>query len=245
MKRILLLLLLLCTAPLTPLAAQQIALPSTSIPLTSPAGQKLLEESRSKADFYVLAAHAETQDNGAFCGPASSVMVLNSLNLPAPPSEGHSPYRYFDQKNFFTPATEQVLPLETLLRRGATLQQLAGMMAAHGATVQAVHAAEGGVEQFREQARAAVASGDRFVIVNFVRQPLQQEGGGHFCPLGAYHEESDQFLVMDVARYKYPPFWVKTTDLFGAMTTFDKDAQANRGYILIEAGQTPTDQPRD
>lgn len=223
-------LFLLCGLPLV---AQQIALPPTSTALTSPAGEKLLEESRSKADFYSLAAHAQTQVNGAYCGPASCVMVLNSLSLPAPPSEGHSPYHYFDQSNFFTPATEQVLPRETLLRQGATLQQLAAMLRAHGTDVTVVHAADGGLDDFRQQARAAVASGSRYAIVNFVRQPLSQEGSGHFCPLAAYHEESDQFLVMDVARYKYPPFWVKAEALFGAMTTFDKDAQANRGYLLI------------
>lgn len=213
--------------------AQQIPLPPTSVALTSAEGQKLLEESRSKADFYLLAAHAQTQINGAYCGPASSVMVLNSMTLEAPPSEGHSPYRYFDQNNFFTPATEQVLPMETLLRQGATLEQLGGMLRAHGTAVEVVHAAEGGLAEFREQAKAAVGSGSQFVIVNFVRQPLNQEGSGHFCPLGAYHEASDRFLVMDVARYKYPPFWVTAADLFGAMATFDKDAQADRGYLLV------------
>jgi hypothetical protein len=47
------------------------------------------------------------------------------------------------------------------------------------------------------------------------------EGGGHFSPLAAYHEESDSFLVMDVARYKYPPFWVHADLLCQAMATPD------------------------
>jgi hypothetical protein len=232
MKSLRCLLLLLWLAA-WPAVAQQLALPATSTALTSPEGQKLLEESQRKAAFFPLAAHAQTQVNGAFCGPASCVMVLNSLGGPAPASEGHSPYHYYDQSNFFTPATEQVLPRETLLHQGATLEQLAGMLRAHGTKAQAVHAEPGGLDAFRQQAREAVGRGDIYVIVNFVRQPLNQEGSGHFCPLAAYHERTDQFLVMDVARYKYPPFWVKAADLFGAMSTFDKDAQANRGYLLI------------
>lgn len=214
--------------------AQQIALPSTSTPLTSEVGQRLLTESTDKADFLSLAVHAQTQVNGSHCGPASCVMVLNALGVPAPDSADHPPYKYFDQENFFTPATEQVLPRDTLLHHGATLEQLAGMLRAHGLKVRAVHAADGGLEAFRDQVRAAMASGQQYVLVNFVRQPLNQEGGGHFSPIAAYHEGTDQFLVMDVARYKYPPFWVPAADLFKAMNTFDKDANANRGYLVID-----------
>jgi glutathione gamma-glutamylcysteinyltransferase len=32
-----------------------------------------------------------------------------------------------------------------------------------------------------------------------------------------YDEETDSILIMDVARFKYPPHWVPLTDLTDAM----------------------------
>ena len=228
MKRFLLILLLSL-----PLAAQQIALPPTSIGLNSPEGQKLLWESKSKADFLDLSMHFETQDARAGCGAASCVMVLNAMRESAPLSTGHDPYRYFDQENFFTSETEKVLPKTTLYKRGATLEQLGGMLAAHGLKVTVKHAADSSVDEFRRVARKALQDEDHWVIINFRRQPLNQEGAGHFCPLGAYHQATDRFLVMDVARFKYPPFWVTAPDLYKAMNTVDSDSGKTRGYLLI------------
>jgi glutathione gamma-glutamylcysteinyltransferase len=58
---------------------------------------------------------------------------------------------------------------------------------------------------------------DTFLVVNFCRQKLGQTGSGHFSPIGGYHKELDLVLVLDVARFKYPPFWVPLKDLWAAM----------------------------
>lgn len=216
--------------------AQQLPLPATSIGLDSPAGQKLLLESGSKADYWPLSIQYQTQQDPSSCGPASSVMVLNALALPAPPvSKIHKPFRQFDQDNFFSPAAEKVLSRKTLSRQGATLEELAGMLSSWGAEVQVCHARTGGLEEFRNQARQALGSGKRYVIINFHRDPLGQKGGSHFSPLAAYHQASDRFLVMDVARFRYPPFWVKADPLFRAMNTVDGVSEQTRGYLLIQA----------
>ena len=74
------------------------------------------------------------------------------------------------------------------------------------------------------------------MIVNYLRKALGQEIGGHISPLGAYDEKSDRFLILDVARYKYPPVWVTASDLFDAMNTPDSDnGDKTRGYVLISA----------
>ena len=39
---------------------------------------------------------------------------------------------------------------------------------------------------------------------------------------------------MDVARYKYPPFWVGTDLLWRAMATTDTSSDRHRGYIVVE-----------
>jgi hypothetical protein len=72
--------------------------------------------------------------------------------------------------------------------------------------------------------------------VNFLRKALGEERGGHISPLGAYDEKADRFLIFDVARYKYPPVWVKTSDLFDAMNTTDSsNDNKTRGYVLISS----------
>ena len=209
------------------------ALPEGSLPLTSPEGQRLLLEADSRPDYVALSARFETQETPANCGPASAVMVLNALRVPAPPSAAHPPFRCFEQTNFFSPQVEQVLSRERLQRQGATLDELGAMLGRWGLSVQAIEARPGGLADFRRQAREATRENRQAVVVNFLRRPLQQQGGGHFCPLGAYHPGSDRFLVMDVARYKYPPFWVASGRLFAAMQTPDSTSGKNRGYLLL------------
>ena len=63
---------------------------------------------------------------------------------------------------------------------------------------------------------------------------VEQTGDGHFSPvhaalysvvplwnhlfqIGGYHAETDSVLVLDVARFKYPPHWIKLPTLFSAM----------------------------
>ena len=73
------------------------------------------------------------------------------------------------------------------------------------------------------------------VVVNYLRKALGQVGGGHISPLAAYDPQNDSFLVLDVARYKYPPVWVTADRLFAAMDTQDADNQnKSRGYVLVQ-----------
>ena len=230
-----LLVLLTFLACLSSAWAQHIPLPASSISLESPAGQQLLLASRDRGNYWPLSSRHETQCVGSHCGPASCVMVLNALGVPAPAAAHHPPFREFEQGNFFTPETDKILPEAQLRRRGATLEQLGAMLECHGVKVDVHHAQDGGLEEFRLLARRAVGSSGEFVIVNFLRKPLAQISGAHFSPLAAYHAETDRFLVMDVARYKYPPFWVTAESLFSAMTTLDRESGKNRGYLLIRA----------
>ena len=71
------------------------------------------------------------------------------------------------------------------------------------------------------------------VIVDFNRQTLHQQGSGHCAPLAAYHSGEDRFLLMDVARYKLPPCWVKAEVLYNALTATDSVSQKSRGFLII------------
>lgn len=41
----------------------------------------------------------------------------------------------------------------------------------------------------------------------FYRTSLGQTGTGHFSPAAAYHKPSDSALILDIARFKQPPYW--------------------------------------
>lgn len=213
--------------------AQPLTLPATSVGLDSAEGQSIWQSSQDKADYWPLIIHYETQQGPAECGPASCVMVLNSLGLQAPANSVHPPFHQFTQTNFFSPAVEKVLPRETLLHQGATLDELGNMLKAWNLTVEIHHGADSNLKDFRSQARRALGSGKQFVIINFHRDPLNQKGGAHFSPLAAYDEKSDRFLMLDVARFRYPPFWITAESLFQAMNTTDSVSQKTRGYLLI------------
>jgi hypothetical protein len=108
------------------------------------------------------------------------------------------------------------------------------MLALHPLTIEVHHAADGGLNSFRAAAREYLSAKDHFVIVNYLRRAIGQQSGGHISPLAAYDAKADRFLILDVARYKYPPVWVKASDLFEAMNTTDSaNDNKTRGYVLI------------
>lgn len=58
---------------------------------------------------------------------------------------------------------------------------------------------------------------------------LLQTGTGHFSPIGGYHAGRDMALILDVARFKYPPHWVPLKLLWEAMDTVDDASGFRRG----------------
>jgi hypothetical protein len=115
-----------------------------------------------------------------------------------------------------------------------TLDQLGGLLALQPLNVEVRHAGDSTLDEFRATAREYLGQKNHFVIINYLRMAIGQERGGHISPLAAYDAETDRFLILDVARYKYPPVWVTASDLFDAMNTSDEDNEnKTRGYVLI------------
>jgi hypothetical protein len=224
-------------------SAQNLSLPDALTDLRSPKGEAFLLETPHLDAYFAISTAFETQKTQAYCGVASMVMVLNALQTPAPSSPEYQPYRIFTQDNVLDAQTDAILPRETLARQGMTLDQLGGLLALRPVNVEVHHAAEGGLDAFRASARDYLGAKDHFVIVNYLRKAIGQEIGGHISPLAAYDAKADRFLILDVARYKYPPVWVSTKDLFDAMNTIDADNDnKTRGYVLISE-RTPEAAP--
>jgi hypothetical protein len=230
--------LALCLVAAVPLAsiarAQTLPLPDNLTDLNSADGEKYFAESGAFATYFGIADNFVTQKTQAYCGVASIVMVLNAAGVPAPTTPEYQPYHVFTQDNVLDERTEAVLPRDVLAHQGMTLDQLGALLSLHPVTVEVHHAADGGLDAFRAAARDYLAAKDHFVVVNYLRKAIGQQTGGHISPLAAYDARADRFLILDVARYKYPPVWVKASDLFDAMNTPDRDNnEKTRGYVLV------------
>lgn len=217
--------------------AQTLTIPANLINLNSPEGERLLLSSKARADYWPLSIQFVTQENQAYCGVASMVMVLNALSTPAPTDAKYAPHRVFTQENFFNQEqTRNVLSPKVVSHQGMTLSQLGQLLSSYSVQVKVYHAADSSLTQFRQQVIANLQIPNNFVLVNYLRKAIGQERGGHISPIAAYDRCSDRFLILDVSRYKYPPVWVKAVELWQAMVTTDSDSGQTRGYVLVSRG---------
>ncbi len=213
-----------------------LALPDNLAGFSTHDGEAYFAESDAREAYFPLASNFLTQKTQAYCGVASIVMVLNALGVPAPPVPEYAPYRTFTQDNVLTPETDAILPRDVLPRQGMTLDQIGGILATQPIKAEVHHASDSSVDEFRKLASAYLGEPGHFVIVNYLRKAIGQQPGGHISPLAAYDAKADRFLILDVARYKYPPVWVKTTDIFAAMNTPDpSNDNKTRGFVMVTA----------
>jgi len=216
--------------------AKTLPLPQNLISLNSEEGEHLLLQSKARQSYWNLSIQFLTQKTQAFCGVASIVMVLNALGIWAPTTPEYEPYTVFTQDDFFNARTEKVLPQKVLAEQGMTLDQIGQLLGTYGVHAEVRHAGDATLDEFRKSAMEHLSEADHYVIVNYLRRVMGQERGGHISPLGAYDAGTDRFLILDVARYKYPPVWVTARELFDAMNTTDSDnGNRTRGYVLIRA----------
>jgi hypothetical protein len=89
-------------------------------------------------------------------------------------------------------------------------------------------------ETFRETVRRVSRSSSReCLVVCYSRERLGQTGAGHFSPIGGFHAGSDSVLILDVARFKYPPHWAPVRDVVEAMRLIDPDTGRPRGFLHL------------
>ena len=154
---------------------------------------------------------------------------------------GYSPgVKRWTPRNFMAKAGEKIKTLSQLYGEpvegkkdfGLQLRQIHRIFQAHGARSKLRVVTQNLPDRtVREELKANLCRKEDFAVVNYKRSALGQKGGGHISPLGAYHQESDSFLIMDVNSAKYGWVWIEAPVLIRAMRTFD--TQENRGYLLI------------
>ncbi len=230
------------------------------VPFASDEGLRRLARAEAKRGFAALANQYEAQLNGAFCGPTTAAIVLNTVrNRSADLPRDHDRLRPDDLRNM-PPGMDPIVPRYTqdnVIAKGAKtraqvlgeplvidgkkkrdfgyqLRQFDEMLRANGLVTRAVVVDDRLAEDtVRGELIAALNRPETYAVVNYRREAVGQQGGGHISPLGAYDAASDSFLVLDVNPAAASWVWMPTSTLVRGMRTFD--TVENRGYVILSA----------
>lgn len=199
-------------------------------------------------DYFLLQQGFEAQMNQAYCGVASVTTVLNSFRnqVTLPVDYEYDPYPYATQEDVFDECVNQNVVLHDddfdgifAFPYGLGMGQVTALAKCFFSSkenwqVHATHVdpSEVSLEQMRSDLIGHLEDKNARVIVNFQRSVVHEEGGGHYSPIGSYSTAIDAFLLLDVAKYKYPATWVPAQMLYKAMATTD-----SCGYWNFPFGQ--------
>jgi len=243
-------------------APQGVAAPSVSqglVPFSSDEGLARLSRSDARVNFPALANQFEAEYVGALCGPASAAIVLNAVfgrdkdlprdrsrfrpdDLKFVPSRIDVSVPRFTQDNVLDKGSKTraevfgapiVIDGKETHDYGFQLRQLDALLCANGAATRlVVVSADRDEAAIRSDLIDSLKRRGEYVIVNYQRKLVGQDGPPHISPLGAYDAGSDSFLVLDVNPSRADWTWVPAATLIKAMGTFD--TVENRGYIVVE-----------
>jgi glutathione gamma-glutamylcysteinyltransferase len=204
-------------------------LPTDAVEFSSAQGRQLFGEALASGGldgYFRLAEQFHTQAEPEFCGLGSLVVALNALGID-PGRLWKGPWRWFSEE-----LLDCCVSLEQVRKRGLDLDEVACLARCNGAAVELLRAETSDASAWRASLVAA-ARGEGVVIAAYDRAGLDQTGSGHFSPIGGYHAERDLVLVLDVARFKYPPHWISAERLWKAMHPIDPATGRSRGWIAL------------
>ena len=202
--------------------------------INSSTGSERLLKSDYNRQYFAIASYIDTQERLTFCGISSMSASLNSLpTMVRPITPELAPHPYFTEESIFTEATTKIKSRDDVLKSGLTLEQIGLYLNVLGAHPKVYYGSDLTVVELRNLIKSSLGNRYQRVMVDFDRQVLNQLGSGHFSPIGAYDSKSDSILILDVAKYKYPPFWVRTGDLLASLKTIDPDSGKSRGVVQI------------
>jgi hypothetical protein len=216
-----------------PAAAPAIAEPAVVIYWDSAEGKALRARMPADADYWQLAPNFAAQITQSYCSVASAVTVLNAMPITKPVDPTYAPYAYFTQTNFFTPEVVKVISPQTVLAMGMTREEMAETLSRQGVKAISIAGDTLSEEGLRTLLKKALGDDGQFVLANYFRANLGQVGGGHWSALAAYDAQSDSVLILDVAKYKYPPAWVSISILQQAIATIDTTSNKARGLVVV------------
>jgi glutathione gamma-glutamylcysteinyltransferase len=204
-------------------------LPPDTIAFSSPEGRQMFAEALAAGGldgYFPLAEQFHTQSDPSFCGLGSLVVALNALGID-PGRLWKGPWRWFAED-----LLDCCVPLAEVQKRGLDIDELSCLARCNGAEVEMVRADAADLAAWRIAVTSA-SRGDTVVIASYDRTAMGQTGSGHFSPIGGYHAARDMALVLDVARFKYPPHWVSAERIWKAMHPADPLTGRARGWMVL------------
>jgi len=200
---------------------------------SSEAGKALRARIPADADYWELIPTFAVQNTQSYCSVASAITVLNAMPIQKPVDPTYAPYAYFTQSNYFTPEVIKIISPQTVLKMGMTREQMAETLARQGVSAKSIAGDTLNDDGLRTLLQKALIDDGQFVLANYLRANLGQVGGGHWSVLAAYDAQSDRVLILDVAKYKYPPVWVGISTLRQAIATIDTTSNKARGLVVV------------
>jgi len=222
-------------------------LPGNLVALSSQQGRELFREALALGgmeSYFPLAEQFVTQSDPSFCSLSSLAMVLNALNFD-PKRVWKGAWRWVSEETLQCALKACSNSAENIQKSGMGFNQFEALARCQGVRISSHRVGDSereaqcvqGLQKF--QAMVETVSQDRtagsFLVANFSRKCLHQTGDGHFSPIGGYHREKGLVLLMDVARFKYPPYWLPIADLWEAMAERDAQTAQPRGYFLVSS----------
>ena len=186
--------------------------------------------------YFSMAEQFHTQDEPAYCGLGSLSMVLNALNIEDTDSVVKHNAKHLTETNL-----DIHKPLSVVQRTGITFDEFECMAVLNGASVVAKRADAHSKAEFLEDILKVATTGTRtYMVLTYSRASLGQTGDGHFSPLGAFLPSKQLCLILDTARFKYPPYWLELDNLYDSMMPHDSDTGRARGWFLLSRHHTPS-----
>jgi len=213
-------------------------LPSTLISFSSPEGRQVFQSAVANggvASFFSLIEQLQTQPEPAYCGLTTLVVILNALAVD-PRRSWKGPWRWYEESML-----NCCIDIETVKQTGITFTTFACLAKCQGLDVNATYASDSTLQDFRRTVKETCTNSPpsqtsqptSFLAVSYSRKTVGQTGSGHFSPIGAYDEASDNVLLLDTARFKYGPHWIPLERMFEAMMPLDPDTGKSRGYVVL------------
>ena len=211
-------------------------LPSTCIAFASKRGREIFKRSLGAGNceaFFALAEQFRTQDEPAYCGLATLVMCLNAMAVD-PGRVWKGVWRWFSEDMLAC-----CVDIDVVKKTGIHLDEFACLARCNGLNCDLKRGTECTVDEFRKDVIACcstitcseAAPCCQYLCVNYDRQTLGQTGSGHFSPVAGYDALEDLVLILDTARFKYPPHWIPLHLLHAAIPS------GGRGYATLSPGK--------
>lgn len=211
------------------------SLPSPpAVAFASKEGRAVFEEALLAGDmetYFPLAEQFRTQNEPAYCGPGTLVMVLNALAID-PGKSWKGVWRWYSEDML-----DCCKSLKEIQVIGITIKEFHCLALCNGAIVIEKNPLVNTLAEFRKDLTNICSDPEckEVLVVSYSRKGLGQTGDGHYSPIGGYNRKRDLILIMDVARFKYPPHWAPLELVYKAMMRLDPDTKKCRGWLLLSA----------